>query len=465
MDLARAAGRSVRPLRGLSLPAMSVRPPLARSARAPLSVVLVSLAAAALAGGCRDATPAAPSGGNVETVWYDPNTRTLKQEEGVVRFGLRLGEWTFWHRNQAVAKKGRYDDQGRETGEWIEYHPSQSEKSRVTYVAGKLEGPSQEWHPQGALKAKGAYAGGARVGLWETFHENGAPDSRATYVQGVLDGEALGWYPDGTERERARFKRGVLVGVVEAFHPTGAPRARKVLDDNGKPIDDNQEWFQSGQLKAIKRFGANGLEQGLEESYHESGALASLRSYSNGKLVGMGRGWHDNGKLAYEGAYVDGQRDGIWRSYYADGKRQTIENFAAGKRRGVSRNWLPDGRMNAVAYFEDDVPMGLFQQWFLNGNRRTYSHVAGERIEGLSLEWTEDGALVEETSGFYVAGARSRALDAGELELAAALALDLEPRPLPADLYDPLPEVEALEAQPMPLPVLPTANPTRESDR
>jgi antitoxin component YwqK of YwqJK toxin-antitoxin module len=404
--------------------------------------------------------------GAVETIWYDPETRALRQAEGELRFGLRLGEWTFWHRNQSVEKKGRYDDQGRETGDWVEYYPNQVEKARMSYVAGQLDGPMQVWHDKGTLASKGLYSGGKRVGLWETFHDNGAPATRATYVDGQLDGEAVGWYPDGTESERARYRAGSHVGTIEAFHPSGKVRARKTLDERGLPQGDSCEWFEDGQLKAIKRFGPDGREHGLEETYHADGALASLRTFAEGRLVGISRGWHAGGGLWYEGHYVANDRHGIWRYYHPDGSRQMVEHFRAGKRRGISRNWFAGGQLHTVSYFDDDEPRGLLQQWYPNGQRRVYSQVDGPRISGLNLEWTEDGALQEEVSGYFRDGVeRTGPPTAEDLQLAAELAADPAPRPLPADLYDPLPEVVALEARPAPLPVLPSTSDASRQDR
>ena len=404
--------------------------------------------------------------GAVVTTWYDPQTRSLRQAEGELRFGLRLGEWTFWHRNQSIEKKGRYDDQGRETGEWIEYYPSQIEKARMTYVAGQLDGPVQVWHEKGTLATKGQYAGGKKVGLWETFHDNGAPATRATYVDGQLDGEAVGWYPDGTESERARYRAGSHIGTIEAFYPSGKVRARKTMDERGVPQGDSLEWFEDGQLKAIKRYGPDGREHGLEETYHADGALASVRTFAEGQLVGIARGWHAGGQLWYEGQYLANQRHGIWRYYHPDGSRQIVEHFRAGKRRGVSRNWFAGGQLHTMGYFEDDELRGLLQQWYPNGLRRVYSQVEGEKIVGLNLEWLEDGALQEEVSGYFRDGTvRTAPPTVEDLALAAELAADPAPRPLPADLYDPLPEVVALEAQPAPLPVLPSTSDAPDQDR
>jgi len=430
----------------------------------PLAVlVLVSVTST----GCgRPGGGAAAKKGAVETTWYDPATRSLRQAEGEVRFGLRLGEWTFWHRNQSVEKKGRYDDQGRETGEWVEYYPSQIEKSRAHYVAGQLDGLAQVWHEKGTLASKGNHAGGKRVGLWETFHDNGAPATRATYVDGQLEGEAVGWYPDGTESERARYRAGSHIGTIEAFYPSGKVRARKTMDDRGVPQGDSREWFEDGQLKSIKRFGADGREHGLEETYHPGGALATVRTFAEGQLVGVARGWHEGGQLWFEGQYVANARDGIWRSYHPDGTRQVVERFLAGKRNGISRNWFPGGQMNTVSYFEDDLPRGLLQQWYPNGQRRVVSEVDGPQIVGLNLEWTEDGALRDEVSGYFRAGAeRTEPPTAEDLLRAAELAADPTPRPLPAECYDPLPEVLALEAQPAPLPVAPSTSAPADQDR
>lgn len=432
------------------------------------ATTFVAFALLVLVAGCgsRGSADGPAKKGAVETTWYDPETRSLRQAEGELRFGLRLGEWTFWHRNQSIEKKGRYDDQGRETGEWVEYYPNQIEKARMTFVAGKLEGLMQVWHEKGTLASKGNYAGGKRVGLWETFHDNGAPATRATYVDGVLEGEAVGWYPDGTESERARYKAGSHIGTIEAFYPSGKVRARKTMDERGVAQGASHEWFEDGQLKSIKRFGPDGREHGVEETYHPDGTLATVRTFAEGQLVGIARGWHVGGQLWFEGQYVSNARHGVWRFYHPDGSRQIVERFLAGKRNGVSRNWFAGGQLNTVSCFVDDQPRGLLQQWYPSGQRRVFSQVDGPKIVGLNLEWSEDGALQEELSGYFRDGAeRTEPPTAEDLLLAAELAADPAPRPLAAEFYDPLPEVVALEAQPAPLPVLPSTSAAPDQDR
>jgi len=65
---------------------------------------------------------ASSSGLTPKVEYFDPETKLLKKSEGETRYGTYVGARTWWHENQQVAKEGQYDDQGRKTGEWKEFH-------------------------------------------------------------------------------------------------------------------------------------------------------------------------------------------------------------------------------------------------------------------------------------------------------------------------------------------------------
>ena len=448
----------------------SSRKPRQAASRGSLAALLALTLGGLLAPGCGGGGKGgdAPKSGALETTYYDPATRSLKESEGEVRFGRKVGEWTWWHPTQTIAKRGRFDDQGRETGEWIEYHANQVESSRLTYIEGKPEGPALEWHQNGTKRTVGQHTKGLRTGVWESFYESGALETRATYVEGKLEGEALGWHANGAERERAIFRAGVMVGTAEGFGPNGQLVARKTSDDRGRTVGESREWYEDGNPKAIKPHDSEGREHGVEVTFHPTGAVATMRTWEEGKLVGMARGWLDDGRLHYEGPYVDGKRHGIWRSYHLDGTRQLVVRFDADRRTGISRSWFPGGQLNSLQAFEADQPRGLFQQWFPTGRRKLYSERDGEKVVGLTLEWDDDGALVETGSGRFIDNAPTGPLSAEDLAFAEALAADPSPRPIPGEgtVYpDPLPEVLALEAQPTPLPIPPNTSEASDSDR
>ena len=57
--------------------------------------------------------------------------------------------------------------------------------------AGKLEGPAKSFHPNGAVKAEGAYADGAQDGEWIYYDPDGKIVRRTRWSRGskVLDGD------------------------------------------------------------------------------------------------------------------------------------------------------------------------------------------------------------------------------------------------------------------------------------
>ena len=73
---------------------------------------------------------------------------------------------------------------------------------------GKLQrqGPAIEYHPDGTIAARGAYANGEKSGVWSQFHENGKKKGEA---------DACRFHQGLTSRMRFRMRS--LNGVEPTF--------------------------------------------------------------------------------------------------------------------------------------------------------------------------------------------------------------------------------------------------------
>ena len=74
--------------------------------------------------------------GTARLEYWDPDTKQLIKSRGTDLYGQFIGEREWYHRNQTLAKKGQYDDQGREIGEWMEYHQIGTPAARYSYAEG-----------------------------------------------------------------------------------------------------------------------------------------------------------------------------------------------------------------------------------------------------------------------------------------------------------------------------------------
>ena len=136
--------------------------------------------------------------------------------EGTYESGVITGQWSYWHPNGQLCKK-------------------------LTFKQGRPVGSFQVFRADGTLEAVQSYKDGVRDGEWSSYFEDGkTPKFQSKIVDGKIEGERTLYYPDGTVKQKATFAGGALNGVVEEF------------DETGKKIAEAT--FENGQRGAVKRF-------------------------------------------------------------------------------------------------------------------------------------------------------------------------------------------------------------------
>ena len=73
-----------------------------------------------------------------ETFWDD--AQSMPKVQGTTRYGKFVGEYSEFHRNGQVARRGAYSDDGLENGVWRAWHPDGRALSEVAYAAGHMQG-------------------------------------------------------------------------------------------------------------------------------------------------------------------------------------------------------------------------------------------------------------------------------------------------------------------------------------
>ncbi len=70
---------------------------------------------------------------------------------------------------------------GARSGTWLSYFPDGGIRSRVTYLNGKEEGPTEVFHPNSMPYYTGQYWQGITVGEWVFFDPTGKEVKRVVY--------------------------------------------------------------------------------------------------------------------------------------------------------------------------------------------------------------------------------------------------------------------------------------------
>ena len=71
-------------------------------------------------------------------------------------------------------------------------------------------GDHREYHPNGQLKIEGQYdMNSLRTGLWVSYYENGIKWSESYYSAGKRDGHTLSFFPNGKPRYIGEYKNDI----------------------------------------------------------------------------------------------------------------------------------------------------------------------------------------------------------------------------------------------------------------
>jgi antitoxin component YwqK of YwqJK toxin-antitoxin module len=86
---------------------------------------------------------------------------------------------------------GAYSNPCRKDGPVTTAYKDGTPATTAVCKAGKLEGPAKSFHPNGAVKAEGAYVGGQQDGEWTYYGPDGKIAQRTRWSRGakVLDGD------------------------------------------------------------------------------------------------------------------------------------------------------------------------------------------------------------------------------------------------------------------------------------
>ena len=87
----------------------------------------------------------------------------------------------------------------------------------------------------------------------------------------------------------------------------------------------------------------NPQSNGLAQTWHANGVLASEHLRVNGYSHGICREWHDNGVLAKETPVASGRVHGVVRQWDREGK--LLGEYTMSEGRGIKRIWNEDGSL------------------------------------------------------------------------------------------------------------------------
>ncbi|UUV22306.1 toxin-antitoxin system YwqK family antitoxin [Paenimyroides aestuarii] len=141
--------------------------------------------------------------------------------------GRTNGTTYITHKNGKLAKAGKYDSNGKETGEWKFYTLNEDLESIGYYENGQKHGEWKDFYANGKTLKTGNYENGKRTGEWKTYNQNGELASVEKYIDGKQ------------------------IGKTELYNQQGKSTTQKALDNEMKDLmtAEFQEFCTSLQQK------------------------------------------------------------------------------------------------------------------------------------------------------------------------------------------------------------------------
>ncbi|MEU8292163.1 hypothetical protein [Streptomyces pseudogriseolus] len=80
-----------------------------------------------------------------------------------------------------------------------------------------------------------------------TEHLQGKLVSLDVYRDGIQDGLSREWYKDGTPRSEGTVRDGLPRGEFREWHANGVLASRKVFDNDGLTLREDDQWDETGR--------------------------------------------------------------------------------------------------------------------------------------------------------------------------------------------------------------------------
>ena len=138
-------------------------------------------------------------------------------------------------------------------------------------------------------------------------------------------------------------------------------------EENAEPVrtgrdrDDVSDFLKEAvdgkTLRTIKGLryqpGISTPYSGWVKGTHQSGNVAALMQYKDGKAHGLAMRWDRDGKKIAEGAFRENKMDGVWTEWHENGQKRGESRYRNGRIDGRLTLWRADGTKIAEGAFRD----------------------------------------------------------------------------------------------------------------
>ena len=330
----------------------------------------------------------------------------------------RNGQWFFFHENDMLWKEGKYDNSGKEQGEWKIYYDTgelmeiQPMKDggangvvksfyrngipslEVTYSGDNVDGPVKTYHFTGKVFRDFEMKEGIKNGKFVVYDQNGGKDEEGTYKNDQLDGNYKNYFRNGKLRTDCNYSEGKLNGSYVSYYSNGK-KYHEGKYANDEPTGTMKYYYRSGKLSEERSYATDGKPTASWKEYNEDGVLVEETTFNgSGERV-----WDKNydatdGKLWSQLNY---KTDKVSEVIYFDKKGGVIANNP--RTRGMSplTGYYPDGQLFFKGQYKNDYRVGKWTTYYPNGQIKEIENYNDEgAYDGEYKSYFQNGSLHSE---------------------------------------------------------------------
>ena len=299
---------------------------------------------------------------------------------------------------------------------------------------GLMEGPVEEYHRNGQLRARRVYSqgrivdsvvvvmkedgslcateewkdgrcrcynanhrliseygllNGKRHGHCKLYHDNGNLVLDVTLGDNGPEGEFSRYYPDGKPREKCHYTNGVLDGEETIYYEDGTLRRQSVYK-MGLLTGKSVRYHENGQITWEREFENGIVKDGSVTIYDDEGNLVFTETWENGIM----RSYNADGNIVYEGGFMNFKEVGLHTKYHRNGQVYKKMHYSMGRLDGVTQIYDEYGTLRCEIPYDSDKREGFVKTYDEDGNVETESLYAdGQYCGGKEYYYEDDGTL------------------------------------------------------------------------
>ncbi|NQV38188.1 MAG: hypothetical protein HQ509_09330 [Candidatus Marinimicrobia bacterium] len=327
---------------------------------------------------------------------YDKNHLRIS---GTFNYGQKNGEW-IWISADGNRDSVRTFLDGLLDGDRENYSDEGVLIHRKTYRSNKLEGPVEEFYPNGSKKLKGSYQKEIPHDAWTWWNEDGNPIRTITYQNGVKHGKYSIFEESKKRSQTGEYNLDERHGKWIWYNTAG--KIDSVIEfANGIKSGEYSKWHRNNEKSVVGQF-ASGMMDGKWIWFDSNGEIDSLKTYNNGQLDGDMELYHTNGELSIIQSYSMGLKSGRMKSYYSNGQQDSEWTYVDGKRHGPYTVWSRSGEIQESGSYLHDILDGLIERHFSSGGQSSVATYNDGILHGVLRVFNTSGNVVKEQ--YYLHG-------------------------------------------------------------